>query len=78
MNYHAVGPRLAADVLLGRRGRVGLGLYAQTQFYWILSERELTLGVHNQIGPGSGVIQFEKAQLVAQGGVGFRLTWLPK
>jgi hypothetical protein len=76
--YHAVGPRLAADVLLGRRGRVGLGLYAQTQFYWILSDLEQTLGVDNQIGAGSAVIRFGKDQFVAQGGVGFRLTWLPR
>jgi hypothetical protein len=41
--YHALGPRLAADVLLGRRGRVGFALYSQTQFYWILSEREQSL-----------------------------------
>jgi len=76
--YHALGTRLAADVLIGRKGRVGLGLYAQTQFYWILSDREEALGVDNRIGAGSAVITFGKDQFVAQGGVGFRLTWLPR
>ena len=41
--YHAIGPSLALEAMLGQRGPVGLALYAQSQVYWILSNRDNTV-----------------------------------
>jgi len=76
--YHAIGPSLALEVLLGQRGPVSLKLYAQSQFYWILTDPEASFAVANEIGSGNGVIRFETDSMIAEGGVGVRLTWLPR
>ena len=75
--YHAVGVRLAIDAELGKRGPIGVSIYAQFQTYRIVSETETTISVVNDIGSGVGRMTFEVDNWVTQGGVGIRLSWLP-
>jgi hypothetical protein len=75
--YHAIGPRIAVDVLLGQRGPVALVLYAQAQAYRIVSDQSASIDLTNQIGSGRGSLRFEVDDWVTQGGAGIRLVWKP-
>jgi len=92
---HAVGPRLALETELYRRGSVALSMYVDAMFYWFLNDRTVRFSsqaarvrvVDNDgtqltdggqfIDPNAFMnVDFSQEQVLAQGGIGFRVSWL--
>jgi len=75
-----VAPGFALDMLLGRRGPIGISLYAEYRAMVVLSDRSVEFEVPNSApdfaGQGSGRYTFSTNQLHQQLGVGFRVSWI--
>lgn len=77
--FHAIGPRLAVETELVRRGPVALSMYAEMAFFWVIAgERTLQFTVTGDLdgNPVSSTADFRKDPMIGQGGVGLRLSWL--
>ncbi len=72
-SYHGLGPRFTVDTAIARLGPVGLNLYFDTMFYWLLTDRDTSFRA--SFPEGEMAADFEMGQLVAQGGAGLRLSW---
>jgi len=70
---HAVGPRLTFDIEAARVGAFSLNIFLETQFYWILSDRDIAFsGTSNG---ASADFRVKLDPLIAQGGGGLRIVW---
>jgi hypothetical protein len=70
---HALGPRLTLDVEAARVGNFSLNVFLETQFYWILSDRDISFS--GQSADGTADFHVKLRPLIAQGGAGLRVVW---
>lgn len=70
---HAVGPRLTFDIEAARVGAFSLNVFLETQFYWILSNRNIALSGTSDSASADFRISLDP--LIAQGGGGLRIVW---
>lgn len=92
---HAVGPRLALETELYRRGPVAISMYLDAMFYWFLNDRTVQFSSQaarvqvidndgTQLSDGGRFVDpnaymdvdFSQDQMLGQGGIGFRVSWL--
>jgi hypothetical protein len=70
---HALGPRIVFDVEAARVGAFSLNVFLESQFYWIVSERDIFFS--GQSADGTADFQVKLRPLIAQGGAGMRIVW---
>ncbi|HEY5657595.1 MAG TPA: hypothetical protein VIY27_07370 [Myxococcota bacterium] len=70
---HSLGPRLTLDIEAARVGSFALNVFLESQFYWVLSEREFAFG--GQSPDGTADFRVKLRPLLAQGGAGLRIVW---
>lgn len=85
--FHAIGPRLSLSGEVGRVGPLSLAVFAETRFYWLLNGGNIKYGgtgttitdsdgmVTHDPG-GSSAFVVDPDSFIAQGGAGFRITWV--
>ena len=73
--YHGIGSRFEIEAVVARLGPLGVSLYGEARFAWLLGDRQVEFSAANEVGTGDGRFSFDSKQLVSQGGAGLRLTW---
>jgi hypothetical protein len=70
---HGVGPRLQFILELAEVGPIGVDLFLETQFYWILSDSAVQISGSSADGNASFTTEVDS--FVGQGGGGVRIVW---